>query len=147
MYFAESQQMFVRDISPPSSRSNKPRKIPDLARIIRPWRWRRYIPLKHWLTFSGLHSVISHKAVLFITSNPTIYMSVHNLETSSTRPARFISHCSSRYHVCIKRNFPNSRNSTWRLLHSEMWRNVVFLEYIIVSKQHSTFIVSVVREG
>jgi hypothetical protein len=44
--------------------------------ILRPWRWRQYVPLKHWLTFNGLHGVISQKIVLFITtamitSNPT----------------------------------------------------------------------------
>jgi hypothetical protein len=34
--------------------------------ILRPWRWRRYIPLKTWLTFNGLHGVISQKTALFI---------------------------------------------------------------------------------
>jgi hypothetical protein len=37
-----------------------------LARLIlRPWRWRRYVPPKRRLTFSGLHGVISQKIVLF----------------------------------------------------------------------------------
>jgi hypothetical protein len=27
--------------------------------ILRPWRWRRYVPPKCWLTCNGLHSVIS----------------------------------------------------------------------------------------
>jgi hypothetical protein len=48
-----------------------------LARhIFRPWRWRRYVPPKRRLTFNGLHSIMSQKMVLFITtvvsiSNPT----------------------------------------------------------------------------
>jgi hypothetical protein len=37
-----------------------------LARLIlRPWRWRRYVPPKRRLTFNGLHGVISQKMVLF----------------------------------------------------------------------------------
>jgi hypothetical protein len=35
-----------------------------LARLIRPWRWRRYIPPKRRLTFNGLQCVIFHKIVL-----------------------------------------------------------------------------------
>jgi hypothetical protein len=43
--------------------------------ILRPWRWRWYVPPKRRLTFNGLHSVVSQKTVLFIitavrTSNP-----------------------------------------------------------------------------
>jgi hypothetical protein len=30
-----------------------------LARFIRPWRWRWYVPPKCWLTFNRLHGVIS----------------------------------------------------------------------------------------
>jgi hypothetical protein len=37
-----------------------------LARLIfRPWRWRRYAPLKRWLTFNGLHGIVSQKMVFF----------------------------------------------------------------------------------
>jgi hypothetical protein len=32
-----------------------------------PWRWRRYVPPKHRLTFKGLQGVISQKTVLFKT--------------------------------------------------------------------------------
>jgi hypothetical protein len=39
-----------------------------LARLIRPWRWRRYVPPKRQLTFNGLHGVISQKIALFITA-------------------------------------------------------------------------------
>jgi hypothetical protein len=31
---------------------------------LQPWRWRRYVPLKHWLTFTGLYDVISQKTAL-----------------------------------------------------------------------------------
>jgi hypothetical protein len=33
--------------------------------ILRPWRWRRYVPPKRRLAFNGLHGVISQKLVLF----------------------------------------------------------------------------------
>jgi hypothetical protein len=36
-----------------------------LARLIKPWRWRRYVPTKSRLTLNGPHGVISQKAVLF----------------------------------------------------------------------------------
>jgi hypothetical protein len=41
------------------------------------WRWRRYVPPNHQLTFNGLHGVISQKTEHFITtgvrtSDPTI---------------------------------------------------------------------------
>jgi hypothetical protein len=38
--------------------------------ILRPWRWRRHVPLKSWLIFNGLHGVISPKTELSIN---TIY--------------------------------------------------------------------------
>jgi hypothetical protein len=44
--------------------------------IFRTWKWRRYVSPKRRLTFSGLHSVISHNIVTLITTavrtwNPT----------------------------------------------------------------------------
>jgi hypothetical protein len=36
-----------------------------LARLIRPWRWMRYVPPKRRLTFNGLHGVISHRCENF----------------------------------------------------------------------------------
>jgi hypothetical protein len=38
--------------------------------ILRPWRRKWHVPLKHWLTFNGLHDLIFHKKEilkLFIT--------------------------------------------------------------------------------
>jgi hypothetical protein len=34
--------------------------------ILRLWRWRQHVPPKYWLTFNGLHGVISHKTELFL---------------------------------------------------------------------------------
>jgi hypothetical protein len=34
--------------------------------ILLSWRWSRYVPPKHRLTFTGLHGVISQKTELFI---------------------------------------------------------------------------------
>jgi hypothetical protein len=40
-----------------------------LARLIlRPWRWRRYVPPKRRLTLNRLHDVISKKIEIFITT-------------------------------------------------------------------------------
>jgi hypothetical protein len=33
--------------------------------ILHPWRWSLHVPLKHWLIFTELHSVISQKIELF----------------------------------------------------------------------------------
>jgi hypothetical protein len=32
------------------------------ALVLRPWRWRRYVPPKPQLTFNGVHGVISHRS-------------------------------------------------------------------------------------
>jgi hypothetical protein len=47
-----------------------------LKLFLRPWSWRRYIPSKRRLQLNRLHSIISQKMILFITtavktSNPT----------------------------------------------------------------------------
>jgi hypothetical protein len=52
-----------------------------LSLFFRPWRWRRYIPLKRQLTLNGLHGIISQKMVLFITtavrtSDPTEFVCI-----------------------------------------------------------------------
>jgi hypothetical protein len=39
-----------------------------LKLFLRPWRWKRYVPPKHWLQLNRLHGVISQKMILFITS-------------------------------------------------------------------------------
>jgi hypothetical protein len=38
-----------------------------LARLIRPWRWTRYVPPRCMLAFNRLHGVIFQKIVLFIS--------------------------------------------------------------------------------
>jgi hypothetical protein len=43
---------------------NKPSKKPATSR---PWRWRWYIPLKHWRT-TRLHRITFHKTVLVIVT-------------------------------------------------------------------------------
>jgi hypothetical protein len=42
-----------------------------LARLIRPWRWRRYVTPKRRLTLKGLQGVISQKTTALRASNPT----------------------------------------------------------------------------
>jgi hypothetical protein len=68
--------------SPPFPESNKTSKIPVskqvssnvacnlilrwyVVRLIRSWKWRRYVHPKRQLTFNALYSVISQKIVLF----------------------------------------------------------------------------------
>jgi hypothetical protein len=64
--------------------------------ILRPSRWRRHVPPKRWLTFKGLHGVISQMTEAFITtavrtSNPA-YVSkiVHNFPLSVHANARIV---------------------------------------------------------
>jgi hypothetical protein len=72
---------FRRNISPPSLESkNKPSSACHmfsrlfLARLILlSWRWRRHVPPKRWLTFNGLHGVISQKIELLILHVLTKY--------------------------------------------------------------------------
>jgi hypothetical protein len=69
-----------------------------LARLIlRPWRWRRYVPPKRRSTFNGIHSVISKNIELFATtvvriSNPTKFC----LNSLFPRPALCPAHRSFR---------------------------------------------------
>jgi hypothetical protein len=51
-----------------------------------PWRWRRYVPPKCWLTLNGLHAVISQKMVLLITT--------------AVRTSK--SYCSLLFDVCVE---------------------------------------------
>jgi hypothetical protein len=39
-----------------------------------PWRWRQHVPLKRWLTFNGLHSIISQKTELFRNYNASTWL-------------------------------------------------------------------------
>jgi hypothetical protein len=36
--------------------------------ILQPWRWKQHVPQKHWLSFNGIHGIISQKTELFITT-------------------------------------------------------------------------------
>jgi hypothetical protein len=52
--------------------------------ILRPRRWRRYVPLKRQFTFSGLQGSISQKIEIFITTavrtlNPTCVLSFQEI--------------------------------------------------------------------
>jgi hypothetical protein len=54
----------------------EPRTVVRLTTILRPWRWRRYVPPKRRVQLYGLHGVISQKMILFKStavknSNPT----------------------------------------------------------------------------
>jgi hypothetical protein len=60
----ECQPTFQMNISPLSPRSkNKPAKI--RVKQVASWRWRRYVAPKRWMTFNGLHGVISQNIVFF----------------------------------------------------------------------------------
>jgi hypothetical protein len=51
--------------------------FPEL--ILRPWRWRRYVPPKRLVHLNGLHSVISQKMMLFSAWNVKIHTKVLKL--------------------------------------------------------------------
>jgi hypothetical protein len=44
--------------------------------IFRPWRWRRYVSPKRWLTFNELHDTICNKISLFITTSMRTHIHV-----------------------------------------------------------------------
>jgi hypothetical protein len=90
VYSVESQPTFRRNISPPSSGSKKLQAACHLRSrwflawlILRPWRWRRYVPPKRRLAFNWVHCIISQNIVLFMTtgvktSNPAFMWSVRH---------------------------------------------------------------------
>jgi hypothetical protein len=51
--------------------------------ILIPWRWRRCIPPKRWLSFNGLHGVMSHKTVVF--KDLPDYIALHRRRSSHFR--------------------------------------------------------------
>jgi hypothetical protein len=73
--FIESQPMFQRNMSPPSSGlKSKPSKQQASFMLISFMAYystlkvRQYVPLKHQMSFSGLYGVIPQKIELFITT-------------------------------------------------------------------------------
>lgn len=66
MQSCDSQPIFWRNISPPSSGSNIGRRSQGEA-VSAAWRWRCYVPLKCLLNVAGLHDVLSQKMELIVT--------------------------------------------------------------------------------
>jgi hypothetical protein len=70
--------------------------------ILWPWRWKRHVPLKRQLTFSGLHGVIAQKLEFSITTavttsnltceNLIIYAHKRNGTTFNLRKMRWAGH-------------------------------------------------------
>jgi hypothetical protein len=63
--------------------------------ILRPWRWRRYLPPKRPVQLNALHGVISQKMILFITtavktSDPTSFQSCSSTRFISEETARIV---------------------------------------------------------
>jgi hypothetical protein len=62
--------------------------------LAQPWRWRRFVPPKCWLTFNGLYGVICQKIVLCIPT--TVRTSKHTVNYFSRYS---IKKCSSYLHI------------------------------------------------
>jgi hypothetical protein len=100
-----------------------------LVRLIQPWRCRRYVPPKCWLTFSGLHGIISQKIVLFIitavrTSNPIYNVMVQCLGTvisdnHMAYPSTIICWCLSL--VTLSRPAQSAEENIWA---KNNWNNM-----------------------
>jgi hypothetical protein len=76
MQSVECQPAFQRNISPTSSGWQRIILLVTcfhagflLNLFSGPWRWRRYVPPKRWLTLNGLHGFISQKIVLLFSDN------------------------------------------------------------------------------
>jgi hypothetical protein len=82
------QPTFRRNISPPSSGSKNKlskkaawKQVASRARLIlRPWRWRQYVPPKRRLTFNGLHG----------SENLKSYIKTHCLRISYERKSQIL---------------------------------------------------------
>jgi hypothetical protein len=120
--YVESQPMFRRNMSPPSSGSkNKPTSEPPYIQIynwrprhclkwsfiiltdtcftpiscciLGPWRWRRNGPPKRRLTLNGLHGVISQNS-LFLSFSSAFSLSLRSVYETSGPSGRSPASCS-----------------------------------------------------
>jgi hypothetical protein len=120
--------------------------------ILWPWRWRRYVPPERQLTFNRLHSIISQKTVLLITtavrtSNPTYHRTLYyylNIFIDFTVEIRFniIANASkifqhervsliSVYHISGWQSFnnqPTSQEHTWK-----PWSLCLFCSLVVLT--------------
>jgi hypothetical protein len=81
MQAIENQPTFRRNMLPPS-RGLKNLYLPPAFMLVFALRWRKHVPPRPWLTFNGLHNIISQKTELFITaSQRTPQNSVHTHKT------------------------------------------------------------------
>jgi hypothetical protein len=77
--------------------------------ILRPWKWREYVAPKCWLTFNGLHGVISRKLnsskkkALFLLSPPPL-----NVVSLIPPPPTFS--LSLSLSISLRRNVEGSQN-------------------------------------
>jgi hypothetical protein len=93
--------------------------------ILRPWRWRRYVPPKRQLTFNGLHGIVSQKIEVFITtavrtSNPTLEVCSEHYARSTwaafvTRTMCQWYECSSSIHVRCSMSTSTVATEAWIL--------------------------------
>jgi hypothetical protein len=82
----ESYPLFPIYTGLPTGKLGLPLACSLLWTILRPWRWRRYVPPKRRVQLYGLHGVISRKMILFKTtaaktSNPTRLYIIFALST------------------------------------------------------------------
>jgi hypothetical protein len=74
--------------------------------ILRPWRWKHYLPLKCLLTFNRIHCVIAQKIELFTVSKILQHRQKEKTEQDWTR-----SHCYTKLCKCVQMYF----NSKWSI--------------------------------
>jgi hypothetical protein len=63
--FTEKPLTFLRNMLLPSLRLKRDQARNQLEASFQPWKWRRYVLLKHQFTFSGWHDITAQKGELF----------------------------------------------------------------------------------